>query len=92
MTYQQQFWLKLIYIRYNLKIDLATSNKLFKITKQSILNTIAAHPKLTSIGIAFAITMAISIGVDSLIDPQYAFAIGQSQSNDQGSQVVSGCC
>jgi hypothetical protein len=64
---------------------LAISNKLFKITKQSILNTIAAHPKLTSIGIAFGITMAISIGLGSLIDPQYAFALSQSN-------VGSGSC
>ena len=64
--------------RFNLIFDLALSNnKSFKVSKQSILNTIAAHPKLTSIGIAFAITMVISIGVGSLIDPQYAFALKQ---------------
>ena len=37
---------------------------------------------MTSIGIAFALTIVISIGLDSLIDPQYAFALGQSISQD----------
>jgi hypothetical protein len=52
--------------------------------KQKLLNAIAAHPKLATLGIGLAITMTIGIAVGMLDTHQgLAYAVRQSNSNTQ---------
>jgi hypothetical protein len=45
------------------------------ITKQKLLNTISAHPKLVTLGIGLAITMAIGTAITGMVDQHHlAFA------------------
>ncbi|HET7285611.1 MAG TPA: hypothetical protein VFI70_13085 [Nitrososphaeraceae archaeon] len=44
-------------------------------TKQKIMNVIAAHPKLATLGIGLAITLAIGTAITGMVDVQQAHAI-----------------
>jgi hypothetical protein len=44
-------------------------------TKQKIINIITAHPKLATLGIGLAITLAIGTAITGMVDVQQAHAI-----------------
>jgi hypothetical protein len=58
------------------------------IIKQKLLNAIAAHPKLVTLGIGLAITMAIGTAI-GMLDPHQGLAYAQGNANS-GSNTAGG--
>jgi hypothetical protein len=55
------------------------------IIKQKLLNAISAHPKLVTLGIGLAITMAVGTAITGMLDHSHlAFAADQSQTQTAG--------
>jgi hypothetical protein len=44
--------------------------------KQKLLNVIAAHPKLVTLGIGLALTLAIGTAITGMFEVQQAHAVG----------------
>ena len=62
------------------------------IIKQKLLNAISAHPKLVTLGIGLALTLAIGTAIGMLDHNHTAEAVSQAINQQSSSSGSSGCC